>query len=176
MRVKVQARVLRTIDKVGGLDAYLLGDTVGRVKELGPYGWKLRWRVMGTESVRARFREERKRLGVPEEGLVLVGSDGGVLSEEGFEEEVRPFDEELDNVDRVAEMEGERKSLVTGQVEDGEQPHPREAQALVREAQDMERPLVRKRPREETDAGLMEEQEAPTKEEKKSLFQRWFRR
>ncbi|KAL8822438.1 MAG: hypothetical protein Q9191_006824, partial [Dirinaria sp. TL-2023a] len=177
VRVKVQARVLRTIDKVGGLDAYLLGDTAGRIKELGPYGWKLRWRVMGTESVRARFREERKRLGVPEEGLVLIGSDGRVLSEEGVGEEVRGLDEELDNADRKAEMERETESLVGRQVEEQEQPPPREVRAVVREAQEMERPLVRERPREETDAGRMEEQQAPTKEEKKkSVFQRWFGR
>lgn len=165
VRVKVQARVLRTIDKVGGLDAYLLGNRVGRVKELGPWGWKLRWRLMGTESVKARFREERKRLGIPEEGLVLVGRDGGVVSKEEFGEEVKAFDKELDEADRVAEMEeGEGESLV-GEKKEGE------------EAEDTQRPLVRQKPREESDAGFMEQQQvAPEKEEKKGLFQRMFGR
>lgn len=44
--LKVQARVLRTIDKCGGLDHYLLGNKARRVKELGVKGWELRWRVM----------------------------------------------------------------------------------------------------------------------------------
>lgn len=71
--MKVQARVLRTIDKVGGLDEYLLGGKRARLKELGMGGWALRWRVLQTEMVTERFRRERERLGVPEggwEGLI----------------------------------------------------------------------------------------------------------
>lgn len=71
--MKVQARVLRTIDKVGGLDEYLLGGKRARVKELGMGGWALRWRVWQTEMVTERFKRERERLGVPEggwEGLI----------------------------------------------------------------------------------------------------------
>lgn len=65
--------MLRTIDKVGGLDEYLLGGKRARVKELGMGGWALRWRLWQTEMVRERFRTERERLGVPEggwEGLI----------------------------------------------------------------------------------------------------------
>ena len=43
MQVKVQARVLRTIDKVGGLDEYLLGNKPARIKELGVEGCRYRW-------------------------------------------------------------------------------------------------------------------------------------
>lgn len=71
--MKVQARVLRTIDKVGGLDEYLLGGKRARVKELGMGGWALRWRIWQTEMVTERFRRERESLGVPEggwEGLI----------------------------------------------------------------------------------------------------------
>lgn len=73
VQVKVQARVLRTIDKVGGLDEYLLGGKRARVKELGMGGWALRWRIWQTEMVTERFRRERESLGVPEggwEGLI----------------------------------------------------------------------------------------------------------
>lgn len=73
MQVKVQARVLRTIDKVGGLDEYLLGGKRARLKELGMGGWALRWRIWQTEMVTERFRREREALGVPEggwEGLI----------------------------------------------------------------------------------------------------------
>lgn len=65
--------MLRTIDKVGGLDEYLLGGKRARVKELGMGGWALRWSLWQTDMVRERFRTERERLGVPEggwEGLI----------------------------------------------------------------------------------------------------------
>ncbi len=64
VRVKVQARVLRTMDKCGGLDAYLLGEKPGRVKKLGVEGWRLRWMVMRTGKVRGRVRGEREALGL----------------------------------------------------------------------------------------------------------------
>ncbi|KAL2192511.1 ribosomal L28 family-domain-containing protein [Corynascus similis CBS 632.67] len=65
VRTRVTTRVLRTIDKVGGLDEYLLGIKPQRVKDLGPWGWRLRWRVMQTPAVRARFAAEREALGLP---------------------------------------------------------------------------------------------------------------
>ncbi|KAJ9132296.1 hypothetical protein NKR19_g9352 [Coniochaeta hoffmannii] len=66
VQTRVTTRVMRTIDKVGGLDEYLLGGKAARVKELGPWGWRLRWRVMQTPAVKARFAEERRRLGLAE--------------------------------------------------------------------------------------------------------------
>lgn len=64
VQTRVTTRVLRTIDKVGGLDNYLLGDKSQRIKDLGPWGWKLRWRIMQSEIVRERFRAERAALGL----------------------------------------------------------------------------------------------------------------
>lgn len=69
-------RVLRTIDKVGGLDEYLLGDKPARIKELGLAGWALRAKLMRTEVVRRRFEEERVRLGLPREGIGMLGLVG----------------------------------------------------------------------------------------------------
>ncbi|OIW27903.1 hypothetical protein CONLIGDRAFT_453909 [Coniochaeta ligniaria NRRL 30616] len=66
VQTRVTTRVMRTVDKVGGLDEYLLGSKPGRVKELGPWGWRLRWRVMQTPSVKARFAAERRALGLDE--------------------------------------------------------------------------------------------------------------
>lgn len=40
--MRVVTSVLRTIDKDGGLDAYLLGSGKTRMKELGPRGWEIR--------------------------------------------------------------------------------------------------------------------------------------
>ncbi|KAM0794729.1 ribosomal L28 family-domain-containing protein, partial [Usnea florida] len=64
VRVKVQARVLRTITKCGGLDEYLLGEKPARIKELGLEGWRLRWLVMKSDKVRERFAREREKLGL----------------------------------------------------------------------------------------------------------------
>lgn len=65
VQVKVRARVLRTIDKCGGLDEYLLGEKPGRVKELGVAGWGLRWLVSRTGKVRRRVEGQREALGLP---------------------------------------------------------------------------------------------------------------
>ncbi|KAH3666795.1 hypothetical protein OGAPHI_003244 [Ogataea philodendri] len=43
---KVTARVLRIITKEGGLDNYLTKDKKARIKELGPFGWRLRHDVL----------------------------------------------------------------------------------------------------------------------------------
>lgn len=63
--LKVQHRVLRTIQKVGGLDQYLLGDTPARIKELGTFGWKLRYQVIQATKTKKEFEKERKQLGMP---------------------------------------------------------------------------------------------------------------
>lgn len=72
IQTRITTRVLRTVDKVGGLDEYLLGSKAARVKELGPWGWRLRWRVMQTPTIKAKFAEERRALGLPERSLEEV--------------------------------------------------------------------------------------------------------
>lgn len=80
VQTRVTARVLRTIDKCGGLDNYLLGDKPARRKELGVWGWKLRWRIMQTDVVQERFRQERIKYGLEpvgvEESLESLQAEG----------------------------------------------------------------------------------------------------
>jgi ribosomal protein L28 len=64
VELKVTTSVLRTIDKVGGLDNYLLGSTSQRIKDLGMRGWKLRWDLMQQPSIVERFANEREQLGL----------------------------------------------------------------------------------------------------------------
>lgn len=64
VQTRVTTRVLRTIDRCGGLDNYLLGEKPARKKELGPWGWKLRWRLMQTDVVQERFRQQRIAFGL----------------------------------------------------------------------------------------------------------------
>jgi len=64
IQVKVTTRVLRTIDKCGGLDEYLLGEKSARIKELGIKGWELRWRIMQTKWWAKRVRMEKEAMGI----------------------------------------------------------------------------------------------------------------
>lgn len=110
---------MRTIDKVGGLDEYLLGNKKARLKELGMGGWALRWKLGQTEMVRERFRLERERLGVPEggwEGLIRkmksegkgkgreLGLDTKIVVIGGGNEEVK---EDVEPIKEKAFMEEE---------------------------------------------------------------------
>lgn len=172
----MQARVLRTIDKVGGLDEYLLGDKPGRIKELGVGGWALRWRLLGTEKVRERYRAERRRLGLPEEGVILLGREGGIVGEEAFGEEVRAFDEELDAQEQTAETEGEDAAgiLVGDGDGEGEEQLVRERPRELGDAED-EGVILQERRKEDLDTGFMAEEERP-KTEGKGIFGRLWRK
>ncbi|KAK3396889.1 hypothetical protein B0T20DRAFT_414727 [Sordaria brevicollis] len=114
VRTRVTTRVLRTIDKVGGLDEYLLGHKAARVKELGPWGWMLRWRIMQTPEVRNRFYKERKELGLPKkqekslEAELLEFKRHGFKFVEGKEpKSKRELKEEVEKVFKSNEESGE---------------------------------------------------------------------
>jgi large subunit ribosomal protein L28 len=64
--IKVTRRALRTIYKAGSLDNYLLDDRPARIKEMGIFGWELRWKIMQTPKIQEQFKEQRKKLGLPE--------------------------------------------------------------------------------------------------------------
>jgi large subunit ribosomal protein L28 len=95
VKTRITTRVLRTVDKVGGLDAYLLGEKSSRIKELGMAGWKLRWRIMQTESIKEKFRLQREQLGLPPKEETLVTSDGALATEQQVADEIRQIDEDL---------------------------------------------------------------------------------
>ncbi|KAK6528304.1 39S ribosomal protein L24, mitochondrial [Arthrobotrys megalospora] len=61
---KLATSVLRTIDKVGGLDNYLLSEKPARLKELGPWGWELRYRLQCSKTVQRKYNEERLKMGL----------------------------------------------------------------------------------------------------------------
>jgi large subunit ribosomal protein L28 len=126
IRLRITTRVLRTVDKVGGLDEYLLGEKAGRIKELGMGGWKLRWRIMQTESVKERFRKQRQLMGLPPKEEVLQGSDGMIATKQQVEDEIQKFDEDLQegkDVDIGEELE-EQVTLDEGFM--NEEPRSRE--------------------------------------------------
>ncbi|GAB7322732.1 hypothetical protein MBLNU13_g03624t1 [Cladosporium sp. NU13] len=71
VQIRVSSRVLRTIDKLGGLDEYLLGEKETRIRELGESGWWLRWAIMQTNAIKKRFAAERVALGLPADSQEL---------------------------------------------------------------------------------------------------------
>ncbi|KAF2130955.1 hypothetical protein P153DRAFT_365580 [Dothidotthia symphoricarpi CBS 119687] len=64
VKLRITSNVLKTIDREGGLDEYLLKSTESRIKELGPTGWALRWTLMQKPDVIARLRAEAAELGI----------------------------------------------------------------------------------------------------------------
>jgi len=66
LKIPATARVVRTIRKCGGLDQYVMGTKPARIKELGMLGWKLRWLVMTSPKMLAKFDQQRRELGLPE--------------------------------------------------------------------------------------------------------------
>lgn len=60
LRLKVSTRVLRTMDKVGGLDEYLVGGKASRIKELGVEGWRLRWAVLNAPGFKKRLNSDER--------------------------------------------------------------------------------------------------------------------
>lgn len=73
---------MRTIDKVGGLDEYLLGEKSARIRDLGMEGWRLRCMIMGTKSVQERFNAQRRALGLPEVDYAALALEATQLDAE----------------------------------------------------------------------------------------------
>lgn len=131
----MHTRVLRTIDKVGGLDEYLLGEKAARIRDLGMGGWALRWRIMSTNVVRERFKRQRAEMGLPDSTEKLLGRHGQVVSGAALEEEIKEYDKELEEEEKRAEKEDqeeaeEDESLGTGFIE-GEAVQPADERPRV---------------------------------------------
>jgi ribosomal protein L28 len=67
IKLRITSKVLKVMDREGGLDNYLLKESDTRIKELGPLGWALRWTLMQTPEVIARFRAEAAALGLAQD-------------------------------------------------------------------------------------------------------------
>ncbi|KAK6955278.1 hypothetical protein Daesc_002911 [Daldinia eschscholtzii] len=111
VRTRLTTNVLKTIDRLGGIDEYLLGSKTRRIKDLGPAGWALRWKIMQTPAIRERFARERAALGLPpkEEGQETLP---GELAADGV-----TSDAVLSEVDGMLERGDE---FVIGEVKDDE--------------------------------------------------------
>ncbi|KAK8862813.1 54S ribosomal protein L24 [Apiospora arundinis] len=110
IRTRLTTGVLRTVDKLGGIDNYLLGAKARRLKELGPAGWRLRWKVMQSAPVQERWAREREAMGLPPKvHHLLVAEQGGAA----------PTAEVVGEMDRMLAQEEE---FVLGEEVEGGNP------------------------------------------------------
>ncbi|QSZ32501.1 hypothetical protein DSL72_002079 [Monilinia vaccinii-corymbosi] len=129
IKLRVTTKVLRTIDKEGGLDEYLLGEKTQRLKELGMGGWKLRWRIMQTDAVKERFRAQREKMGLPPKEEVYLDENGYGITREEIMEEVRKYDAAIARDSEVVvgeEAEGAKDSEIPQEGFMEEQPKERQ--------------------------------------------------
>ncbi|KAI1490911.1 hypothetical protein F5X96DRAFT_513655 [Biscogniauxia mediterranea] len=82
VRTRLTAAVLKTVDKLGGIDEYLLGSKTRRIRELGPAGWALRWKIIQTPAIQERFARERAALGLPPKGEADRKADAAAAAAE----------------------------------------------------------------------------------------------
>jgi len=101
--IKVTRRALRSINKANGLDNYLLSDRPTRLKELGPFGWNLRYQVMQSPKIQARFAKERKSFGVPEP---LSFSEFLKTKEQEMEQKIQDIDIDAITKPRRTKLQG----------------------------------------------------------------------
>jgi large subunit ribosomal protein L28 len=77
---------VRTITKCGGLDQYLLGERPARLKELGPFGWKLRWLVLNSPQAASQRAEKKIEEPATFEEAMAIPSIKEELLKSQFEE------------------------------------------------------------------------------------------
>lgn len=101
IKLRITSKVLKVMDREGGLDEYLLKESEARIKELGPLGWALRWRLMQTPSVVARFRAEAAALGLAQSVIDQQWPE----AREGFKQAIRGAEAREREVARAKEEE-----------------------------------------------------------------------
>jgi large subunit ribosomal protein L28 len=83
--LRITSKVLKTMDREGGLDEYLLKQSEARIKELGPMGWALRWTLLQKPDVVRRLRAEAFALGLSQEVIDLQWPEPVTATQEAIE-------------------------------------------------------------------------------------------
>jgi large subunit ribosomal protein L28 len=109
IHLRITSKVLKTIDREGGLDEYLLKQNEMRIKELGPMGWALRWTLLQKPVVIRRMREEALALGISQEHVDLqwpepVVADAATEDGTELEPEAAEAAAEQDAIERDARL------------------------------------------------------------------------
>ena len=82
IKLRITSNVLKTMDREGGLDEYLLKDNEHRLKELGPLGWALRWTLLQKPEVIARMRAQAAALGLDQATIDIQWPTRQMLAEQ----------------------------------------------------------------------------------------------
>lgn len=112
LTLRITHSCMRTIKKCGGLDQYLLGEKPARIKELGILGWKLRWKVMNSSSMKKRYKAERENMGLPPRNSIYETFQQAKFRED-FMQEIR--EEQADAWENLREKDTRFQSHVKRQ-------------------------------------------------------------
>lgn len=105
IKLRVTSNVMKTIDREGGLDEYLLKDSVQRIKELGPTGWALRWTLMQRPEVIDRLRAEATALGINQATIDKQWPTPAMLAQQNYEYRVAAREQALIDAAGVEDVE-----------------------------------------------------------------------
>lgn len=105
IKLRITSNVMKTIDREGGLDEYLLKDSVQRVKELGPTGWALRWTLMQRPEVIDRLRAEAVALGIDQATIDKQWPTPEMLSQQKYADRVLAREQALAQAADVSNIE-----------------------------------------------------------------------
>jgi large subunit ribosomal protein L28 len=105
IKLRVTSNVLKTIDREGGLDEYLLKDSVQRIKELGPTGWALRWTLMQKPEVIDRLRAEATALGIEQATIDKQWPTPIMLAQQKYADRVAAREQALAQAAEVEHVE-----------------------------------------------------------------------
>lgn len=72
IKTRVSTKVLKTVDREGGLDNYLTKDKPARVKTLGALGWKLRYDVMKAQELKLAQAANPEVKFIADDGLLVL--------------------------------------------------------------------------------------------------------
>ncbi|KAJ4991025.1 54S ribosomal protein L24, mitochondrial [Stagonosporopsis vannaccii] len=140
IKLRVTSNVMKTIDREGGLDEYLLKDSVQRVKELGPTGWALRWTLMQKPEVIDRLRAEAVALGIDQATIDRQWPTPEMLSQQKYADRVLAREQALAQAADVSDVE---QGMWAG--EEGAEDEASSAEATLKDALDSVEVEARKR-------------------------------
>lgn len=140
IKLRVTSNVMKTIDREGGLDEYLLKDSVQRIKELGPTGWALRWTLMQKPSVIDRLRAEAAALGIDQATIDKQWPTPAMLSQQKHADRVLAREQTLAQAEEVHHVE---QGMWAG--EEGTEDEINGTEATIKDALEGQEVIARKK-------------------------------
>ncbi|KAF2622564.1 hypothetical protein BU25DRAFT_415062 [Macroventuria anomochaeta] len=141
IKLRVTSNVMKTIDREGGLDEYLLKDSVQRIKELGPTGWALRWTLMQRPEVIDRLRAEAAALGIDQATIDKQWPTPEMLSQQKYADRVLAREQALAQAGEVEDVE----QGMWAEEEEGAEDEVNGTEATIKDALEGQEVIARKK-------------------------------